>query len=96
MKHWFHRLVLARRWVTFIVMGLSFLAFGAGSLNLFYVFKANINLLLEHGWIAIMDGGAQQLLELVLTGYASVAAYIVFKTCEYRLVHWLADPKEPH
>ena len=96
MRHWFHRLVLARRWVTFIVMGLSFLAFGAGSLNLFYVFKANIQLLLDHGWMALMDGGAQQLLELVLTGYASVAAYIVFKTCEYRLVHWLGDPKEPH
>ena len=96
MRHWFQRLVLARRWATFIVLGLSFVAFGAGSLNLFYVFKANVQLLLDHGWMALMDGGAQQLLELVLTGYASVAAYVVFKACEYSLVHWLADPKEPH
>ena len=47
MKRWFQRVVLARRWATFLVMGLSFVIFGAGSLNLFYVFKANVALLLE-------------------------------------------------
>ena len=94
MKRWFHRLVLSRRWAAFIVLGLSFVAFGAGSLNLFFVFKANINLLLEHGWMAVVDGGGQQLLELLITGYASMAAYVVFKACEYRLVHWLTDKSE--
>ena len=94
MKRWFHRLVLSRRWATFVVLGLSFVAFGAGSLNLFFVFKANINLLLEHGWMAVVDGGGQQLLELLITGYASMAAYVVFKACEYRLVHWLTDKSE--
>jgi hypothetical protein len=83
--------VLSRRWLTFIVLGLSFAAFGAGTLNLFVVFKANIALLLEHGWMAAMDGGAQQLAELLISGYASMAAYLVFKACEYRLTHWLAD-----
>ena len=72
-------------------MGLSFLAFGAGSLNLFFVFKANINLLLEHGWMALADGGFQQLIELLVTGYASIAAYVLFKACEHRLVHWLVE-----
>ena len=94
MKRWFHRLVLSRRWATFVVLGLSFVAFGAGSLNLFFVLKANINLLLEHGWMAVVDGGGQQLLELLITGYASMAAYVVFKACEYRLVHWLTDKSE--
>jgi hypothetical protein len=76
--------------LTFIVLGLSFVAFGAGTLNLFFVLKANLNLLLEHGWRAVMDGGGRQLLELVLTGSASMAAYIVFKACEVRLTNWLA------
>lgn len=30
-----------------------------------------------------------QFVDLVLTGYASLAAYVVFKTCEHRLSHWL-------
>ena len=96
MKRWFYRLVLSRKWATFLVLGISFMAFGAGSLNLFYVFKANFNLLVDYGWMALMDGGAQQLLELLVSGYASMAAYVVFKVCEYRLVHWLVDPRDTH
>lgn len=92
MKQWFHRVVLARRWLTFIVLGLSFFLFGAGSLNLFFLARANAELLLAHGLQALMDGAAQQLLEILASGYASMAAYVVFKACEYRLVHWLADP----
>jgi hypothetical protein len=33
----------------------------------------------------------QQLAELLLNGYLAMAAYVVFKACEYRLSHWLAD-----
>ena len=94
MRRWFHRWVLSRRWATFIVLGLSFFVFGACSLNLFYMLKANATLLAQYGWQAVMDGGVRQLVELLLTGYLSMAAYVVFKTCEYRLAHWLGD--EPH
>ena len=87
--------MLSRRWATFVVMGLSFMAFGAGTFNLFFVLKANINLLVEHGWIAVMDGGLQQLAELLLTGYASIAAYVVFKACEYQLVRALCEAPAP-
>jgi hypothetical protein len=38
-----------------------------------------------------MDGGARQLAELVVTGYLSMAAYVIFKACEYRLAHELAE-----
>ena len=62
------------------------IVFGAGTLNLFYVLRANIELIGRHGWMAVMDGGAQQLLELLVTGYLSLAAYVVFKVCEHRLV----------
>ena len=93
-KTWFHRFILSRRWATFIVMGLGFFVFGAATLNLVYVANANLALIAEHGWRALMDGAAQQLLELTLTAYASMAAYLVFKTCEYRLVHWLVEPSQ--
>jgi hypothetical protein len=94
-KSWFQHAVLSRRWATFIVMGLAFLAFGAGTLNLFIVARANFQLLADHGWMAVMDGGGRQLLELLLTGYLSLLAYLVFKACEYSLVHWLGEAPNP-
>ena len=75
----FQQWVLSRIWLTFVVMGLSFFGFGVGSLNLFYLLQANANLLLHHGWMAVMDGGLQQLGELLVTGYLSMAAYTDFK-----------------
>lgn len=92
MKNWFQRAILSRRWATFLVMGLSFLLFGVTSLNLFYVARANFSLISEHGWQALADGGAQQLFEVLVTGYMSMASFVVAKACEVRLVHWLADP----
>jgi len=86
-----NRLVFSRRWLTFIVMGLAFLAFGAGTFNLFILLKANTELVLDYGVQALGDGAAQQLVELLVTACLSMAAYVVFKACEYRLVHWIAD-----
>jgi len=94
MRRWFNQVVLSRRWATFIVMGLSFLVFGTGTASLFFVLRANLALLAEHGWMAALDGGAQQLIELLATGYLSVGAYVIFKTCEHRLVHWIADGED--
>ena len=91
LQRWFQVVVLSRVWLTFVVMGLAFFSFGVGSLNLFFLLQANGTLLLEYGWVAVMEGGLYQLTELLVTGYASMAAYIVFKACEYRLAHWLAD-----
>ena len=91
MRKLFHRWVLSRLWLTFIVMGLSFLAFGAGTLNLIYLFQANARFIAEQGWQAVMDGALLQLVELVVTGALSMGAYVVFKTCEHRLSHWLGD-----
>jgi len=87
----FQRRVLSRIWLTFIVLGLSFFAFGAGTVNLGLLFVANTRLLSDYGWRAVMDGALWQLLELALTGYLSIAAYVVFKTCEHRLSYWLGN-----
>ena len=84
LPRWFQRLVLSRVW-------LSFLAFGAGTLNLIYLFQANARFISEQGWQAVMDGALIQLVELIVTGVVSMLAYIVFKACEHRLSHWLAD-----
>ncbi len=91
----FQRVVLARRWLTFVVLCLSFLLFGAGTLNLIGMFRLNINLIAENGSMALADGAAQQLAELLLTLALSMAAYVVFKACEHALVHGLTHPEEP-
>jgi hypothetical protein len=92
LKRWFQRSVLSRRWLAFLVMGLAFFVFGAGTYNLVMLFNANIDFISRYGWEALMDGAAQQLIELLVTGYVSMMAYVVFKVCEYRLVHDLTGP----
>jgi hypothetical protein len=96
LKRWFHRTVLSRRWLTFLVMGLAFFVFGVGTYNIFMLLSANLDLIARYGWMALMDGAARQLVELVVTGYLSMAAYVVFKTCEYRLAHDLASAEAAH
>jgi hypothetical protein len=82
----FHRLVLQRAWTAFIICGLAFLLFAVGTVNLAYILKSNLDLVLTHGLQALMDGAAIQLVELLVSGYLSLACYVVFKTCEQRLV----------
>lgn len=90
MTTWFRRTVLSRRWLTFLVMGFAFIVFGVATYNIFMLLSANIGLIANYGWQALMDGAARQFVELIVTGYFSMAAYVVFKTCEYRLAHELA------
>ena len=87
-----HRFVFARAWVSFVVLVASFLTFAGLTLNLAFVFKANLDLIAEHGWQALADGAAQQFIEIVLTAALAMAAYVLFKACEHRLVHGLCDP----
>ena len=88
----FQRQVLSRRWLTFVVMCSCFGLFGAGTLNLFHMFGANWELITEHGVMALKDGAAQQLFELLLTLFIAMLNYVVFKACEYRLVQGLINP----
>ena len=86
---WFRRGVLSRQWLTFVVLGLSFFLFGVGTLSLFMLLQANLNLLADYGWQAVRDGGALQLVELLVTGYLSLLAYLVFEVCKASLVRRL-------
>ena len=49
MKQWFQRVVLARRWATFLVMGLSFVVFGAGSQPMTKRMKSKGRCRMAHG-----------------------------------------------
>ena len=73
-------------WLTFFLIGLSFLLFGYYSVNLFVLLKANIELILEYGMMALGDGAAQQLAELLFAAYLSMLFFLVFKVCERVLV----------
>jgi hypothetical protein len=94
MKAWLQRVVFTRAWLTFVTLVLSFLVFGGGTYNLFLLLRANLALIAEHGWQALMDGAAQQFIELMLTALLSMAAYVLFKACEQRLVQRLCDSKK--
>ena len=76
---------------TFVLMGLSFFAFGALSLNLIYLLKTNIELFLDYGTMVIEDGALRQLVELLGYGYLSLAFYLLFKACEHILVIRLTE-----
>jgi hypothetical protein len=91
LRRHFQRVVLTRPWLTFIVMGLAFFCFGIVSLNLLHLLRANAELILDNGVMALADGGARQLVVLIVNGYVAMLAYVVLKTCEHTLSHWLAD-----
>jgi hypothetical protein len=91
LRRHFQRVVLTRPWLTFVVMGLAFFCFGMVSLNLLHLLRANAELILDNGAMALFDGGGVQLLELLFDGYVAMLAYVVLKTCEHALSHWLAD-----
>ena len=81
------RPVLTFHWLTTLVlMGLFALGFGLTSFNLIVMLSANFKLVSEHGSMALLDGAAQQLVELLSYGYLSIIFYVLFKTCERVLV----------
>lgn len=81
----------AHPWATFVIMGLVFVGFGLASLNLLYLIQANVELVLDYGAIALLDGALQQLFELFGLGFAGFALYLLFKVCEKVLVEHLTS-----
>lgn len=74
---------------TFLVMGLAFVGFGLTSLNLLYLIRANVELVLQHGAMALLDGALRQFFELIASGFLGLAMCLVFKVCEHILVEKL-------
>ncbi|WP_057298186.1 hypothetical protein [Pelomonas sp. Root1217] len=70
----------------FGVMVLSFVAFGLLTLDLVRLVSANAALLSSYGWQGLQDGGLRQLVELIGSTLAAMAAWLLFKVCETVLV----------
>lgn len=83
--------IAVRAWLAFLLMGLFFFLFGATSLNVIGLLKANIVLVLDYGVMALADGAAVQLAELLFYGYLSAAFFLLFKACEKLLVDRLVQ-----
>ena len=90
-----HAFLYRHWWLTFLLLGLSFLLFGALSLNLLHTLSSNVEFLSMYGADAIRDGALKQLGEIVVSGYLAIAAYVIFKLCEKVLVERLAAGKTP-
>ncbi len=92
-KKWY--LWLCRHGVaSFILLTFSFLAFGKLSVDLIHLFSANAEYLLDNGWIGLLEGGLQQLLELILTACAAMLFYLLFKLCEQALLERLRHEQQ--
>lgn len=76
-------------WFSLLLLTLSFIVFGALSLDLARLFTANGALIWAHGWQGLVDGGAQQLFELLLKSLLAMLAYLCFKCCEQLLLQRL-------
>ena len=85
--------LLRRWWVTFILLGVSFVLGGLLTLNLLHTLSANFAFLSMYGVDAVREGGLRQLLEATLSGYLAAACYVVFKLCEKVLVERLSVGK---
>jgi hypothetical protein len=72
--------------ITFFLMGVFATAAAWGSFEIFHLLQANLTYIASYGLMALMEGAAIQLLQLIGWGYASLLSYVLFKACEHRLV----------
>ena len=90
----FYLFLLQRWWLAFLLMGVSFVAFGLMTLNLLHTLGANFEFLSMYGLDAVRDGGLLQLLQMVVSGYFAAASYVIFKVCEKVLVERMTMGKK--
>ena len=81
--------------VCFLLMTVSFIVFGYLTIDLIRLVTLNATLVLEHGALALMDGGAQQFVELWLNALLAMGMYLSFKLCEQVLLHVLCGTNPP-
>ena len=76
-----NRLFHGPTWLSFLAMGVAAGGLALCSLNLLFLFKANLDLLWTYGAMAAFDGGILQLIELAAWGYLALACYVVVEGC---------------
>lgn len=80
--------------IVLLIMTLSFLGFGYFSVNLFLLFKANVALINDFGFMALQEGAAKQLGVLFFSAFVSVLFYAIWKVGERLLVDWAVNIKD--
>ena len=76
----------AHPFLTYVLMGALFMAFGITSIDLFFLLRANLRLYIEYGAMVIDDGALRQLVEILGMASISIACFIAFALCERILV----------
>ena len=76
---------------TLCLMTISFLAFGCFSLNLFFLFQANLGAIKNYGWMILADGAALQFFQIIANAFLSVIFYSIWKLCERLIVDWFTQ-----
>ena len=82
-------------WGAFVGMWCFLVGFGILSLNLYFLLSANLQFIREHGVIALKDGGAVQLGEILVQGLLASACYAGLKVCEKLFVERWTQGKWP-
>ena len=89
-----NRLFHGPAWLTFFAMGIAAGGLALCSLNLLFLFKANLDLLWTYGAMAAFDGGIFQLIELTAWGYLALACYVVVEGCLEGLLKRIHSARE--
>ena len=76
---------------TLCLMTVSFLAFGYFSLNLFFLFQANLAAIKNFGVMILAEGAALQFLQIIGSAFLSVIFYSISKLCERLIVDWFTQ-----
>lgn len=71
--------------IVFLAAGLFAACFAYSSYNLFHLSMANLSFLRRYGWLAVMEGGLLQLIQILGWGCISLLCFIAFKICESEL-----------
>lgn len=72
--------------LTFVLMGVAFFGFGIASVNLVTLFRANLGLIVDYGWMALVEGAFVQFLQLCGSAALALVFWVVFKCCEKLLL----------
>lgn len=75
--------------LTFVLMGAFFLSSGIGSIDLYVVLKANIELFQKYGMTVIDDGALTQLAQILGMLALSIFCFVLFVVCERIVVDHL-------
>ena len=89
-----NRLFHGPAWLSFAAMGMAAGGLALCSLNLLFLFKANLDLLWTYGAMAAFDGGILQLIELTAWGYLALACYVVVEGCLEGLLKRIHSARE--